>query len=95
MIATLTMQLDSLEPVYDIYTYTNYATWCSYLCNVVHGKNLTCGSLVDASPCLSVKHSVLCQKHAVMSVKNAVMSVTIDPTCMEFLFLWQPLHICM
>jgi hypothetical protein len=29
------MQLASLEPVYDIYTYTNYATRCMYLCNVV------------------------------------------------------------
>jgi hypothetical protein len=36
MITPTTMQLGSLEQVYDIYTYTNYATLCIYLCNVVH-----------------------------------------------------------
>jgi hypothetical protein len=29
-IAPTVMQLGSLEPVCDIYTYTNYATHCSY-----------------------------------------------------------------
>jgi hypothetical protein len=44
------MQLDSLEPVYDIYTYTDYVTQCRYLCNAVYYvKNLVRGSLVDAS----------------------------------------------
>jgi hypothetical protein len=56
MIVPTTMQLDSLEPVYDIYTYTNYVTRCKYLCNVVHYvKNMACGSLVDASLGSSVK----------------------------------------
>jgi hypothetical protein len=35
-IAPTTMQLGSLELVYDIYTYTNYATRCMYLFNSVH-----------------------------------------------------------
>jgi hypothetical protein len=55
-IAPTVMQLGSLEPVYDIYIYTNYATQCSYLYNAVHCvKNLACGSLVDASTGSSVK----------------------------------------
>jgi hypothetical protein len=49
-IALTAMQLDSLEPVYDIYTYTDYVTQCRYLCNAVYYvKNLVRGSLVDAS----------------------------------------------
>jgi hypothetical protein len=55
-ITPTTMQLDSLEPLYDIYTYINYVTRCRYLCNVIHClKNLACGLLVDASPGSSVK----------------------------------------
>jgi hypothetical protein len=47
-IALTIMQLGSLEPVYDIYLYK--------LCNTIHCiKNLACGSLLDASPGLSVK----------------------------------------
>jgi hypothetical protein len=49
-IAPTTMQLGSLHQLM-IYTYTNYATQCKYLYNVVHYvKNLTCYSLVDTSP---------------------------------------------
>jgi hypothetical protein len=54
-IAPTTMQLGSLDQ-FIIYTYTNYATRCKYLYNVVHCvKNLACCSLVDASPGSSVK----------------------------------------
>jgi hypothetical protein len=53
-IAPITMQLGSLDQ-FMIYTYTNYATRCKYLYNVVHCvKNLAC-SLVDVSPGWSVK----------------------------------------
>jgi hypothetical protein len=54
-IALTTMQLSSLDQ-FMIYTYTNYATPCKYLYNVVHCvKNLACCSLVNASPGWSVK----------------------------------------
>jgi hypothetical protein len=53
--ALTTMQLCSLDQ-FMIYTYTNYATRCKYLYNVVHCvKNLACCSLVDASPGSSIK----------------------------------------
>jgi hypothetical protein len=32
--APTTMQLDSNQ--FMIYTYTNYVTWCRYLCNDIH-----------------------------------------------------------
>jgi hypothetical protein len=52
-----------------IYTYTNYVTWCRYLCNVVHCiKNLACGSLVDASPGSSVK--ILSFEHKTLGYKH-------------------------
>jgi hypothetical protein len=35
-IAPIAVQLSSFQLVYNIYTYTNYATRCRYLCNVVH-----------------------------------------------------------
>jgi hypothetical protein len=54
-IAPTAMQLDLLDQ-FMIYTYTNYATRCKYLYNVVHCvKNLACCSLVDASTGSSVK----------------------------------------
>jgi hypothetical protein len=41
----------------DLFTsYTNYATQCSYICNLIHCvKSLACGSLVDASTGSGVK----------------------------------------
>jgi hypothetical protein len=54
-IATTIMHLDALEPIYDIYIDTNYATRYSYLCNVVHCVKFAYCSLVDASPCSRVK----------------------------------------
>jgi hypothetical protein len=54
-ISPTAMQLGSLDQ-FMIYTYTNYATRCKYLYNVVHCvKNLICCSLVDTSPGSSVK----------------------------------------
>jgi hypothetical protein len=54
MIATTVMRLGSFQ--FMIYTYTNYAIQCRFLCNAVHCvKNVACGSLVDASLGSSVK----------------------------------------
>jgi hypothetical protein len=51
MIPLTDIQLNALELVYDIYTDTNYTTWCRYFYNSLHCvKNLACCSLVDASP---------------------------------------------
>jgi hypothetical protein len=43
-----------------IYNDTNYVARFSYLCNAIH--YVKCDSLVDASPCSSVKPSVLSVK---------------------------------
>jgi hypothetical protein len=53
-IAPTAMQLGSLDQ-FMIYTYTNYATRCKYLHNVVHGVKNLAYSLVDASLDSSVK----------------------------------------
>jgi hypothetical protein len=49
-IPSTTMQLNTLELVYDIYTYTNYTTRFKYLCNLVYcvkkySMLFTCGRI--------------------------------------------------